>query len=111
MFLKQTKYTKSCVRSISKGSTIFLGLSVSASTVTTRILETGAGGGVTAGWARTTLPSALGGSYDFGVPSSSSVMMFLAGVVGSGASIEISDKSSSKKADATCLRQSSNPVP
>ena len=82
----------------------------SASTATIGVLETGAGEGVTVGWARTMLLSALGESCDIGIPSSSSVMTFLAGVTGSGTSIEISDKSNSGKADATYLRQSSNPV-
>ena len=89
----------------------FSGGGLSTSTVTIGVLKIGARGGLTAGWARTTPLSSLGGSYDLGVSSLSSVTTFLIGVIGSDASIEISDKSSFGKADATCLRQSSNPVP
>ena len=68
-------------------------------------------GGVVAGWARTMPPSATGEGWDSRTTSSSSVATSLAGITGSGASMEIPDKSSSGKADATCLRQSSKPVP
>ena len=64
-----------------------------------------------ASWARTTTPSSLGGSFDLGEPSSSSMMTLPIGVIGSGASIVISDKSNCGKADTTYLRQSSNLVP
>ena len=73
------------------------------------VLEIGTGG-VIASWARTTLLSTKGEGWD-SKTTSLSVAMSLVGVTGSGAPIEIPDKSSSEKANATCLRQSSKPVP
>ena len=64
-----------------------------------------------AGWARTMIPSSLGGRLDLREPLPSSTTTSPTGVVGLGAFIVISDKSSSGKVDATYLRKSSNPLP
>ena len=80
-----------------------------ASTVGSGVLETGTGG-VTVGWARTTSSSAKGEGWD-SKTTSSSMATSLAGITGSGAFIEIPNKSNSGKAGATCLRQSSKLVP
>ena len=79
---------------------LFWNRAPSASTVSSRVLETRVGG-VIVGWARMIPPSTLGEGWDSKTPSSSLVTTFLAGVTGSDAFIEIPDKSNSRKADAT----------